>query len=172
MKQHTVLTYVLLLVFQIILCNYLQLSPYLYLSFLPVMILCLPLQVSTLAALFIAFGSALAVDFLADGVAGLNALALVPVALLRKSVIRSVFGAEVISRGENISLKKHGLQKMTVAILLVQSLFLALYVWTDGAGNRSFWFNTVKFGVSLLAGYLVSLALCNLIAEDESGRWK
>ena len=95
MKRYFAPTYIILLVVQIIICNYLHVTPYLYLTILPVMVLCLPLKVSTLAALFIAFGSGLAIDFIADGLPGLNTLALLPVALLRRPTIVRLFNSSL-----------------------------------------------------------------------------
>ena len=171
MKRNFVLTFIILLVLQVMICNYLHVTPYLYLCVLPVMVLCIPLKVSTLAVLFIAFGSGLAVDFIADGLPGLNTLALLPVALLRRPIIRGVFGEELISRSEDISAEKHGIQKIIIAFSIVQSIFMLLYVWVDNAGSRPFWFCAARFGVSTLAGILVSLALTRLLTEGVHDRW-
>ena len=166
-RKNIILSYVLLLILQILLCNYLQLSPYVTLSVLPLLILMLPTRVGALPAMIIAFISALSVDFLAEGVVGINALALVPVALLRQPIIRLVFGDEIYSRQEDISIRRHGLLKMTVALILAQSTFLIIYVWADAAGARSFSFCLVRFILSLLSGVLVSLPLSRTLSLDE-----
>ena len=64
--------YILLLIIQLLLCNYFMLSPYVMLTLLPAMVLSIPLRYATPQVLLIAFVTALAVDFLADGVPGLN----------------------------------------------------------------------------------------------------
>ena len=97
------LVYVLLLLAQLILGNYFTLSPYLMLSVLPVMVLCIPIRVGSVGAMIIAFVSGLIVDLLSEGVLGLNALALVPVAWLRNPVISLVFGGELFARKEDFS---------------------------------------------------------------------
>lgn len=165
-KSYTTLVYILLVVVQILLCNYFHVTPYITLSILPVMILCLPLKISTVAAMFIAFATGLSVDFLAEGLIGINALALVPVAYVRKSLIGFVFGGDLISRGEDFSIRKNGLGEVSMAILLVQSLFLLIYIIADGAGTRPFWFNAARFGASLAAGYLVALLLVDTLVPD------
>ena len=171
MKRYFAPTYIILLVVQIIICNYLHVTPYLYLTILPVMVLCLPLKVSTLAALFIAFGSGLAIDFIADGLPGLNTLALLPVALLRRPIIRGIFGEELISRGEDISAEKYGMTKTFIAFSIVQVIFMLLYVWVDNAGSRPLWFCAARFGVSTLAGILLSIVLTRLLTEGVHDRW-
>ncbi|MBQ2550104.1 MAG: hypothetical protein II761_02005 [Bacteroidales bacterium] len=165
-KSYTTLVYILLVVVQILLCNYFHVTPYITLSILPIMILCLPLKISTVAAMIIAFVTGLSVDFLAEGLIGINALALVPVAYVRKSLIGFVFGEDLISRGEDFSIRKNGLGEVSMAILLVQSLFLIIYIAADGAGTRPFWFNAARFGASLAAGYLVALLLVDTLVPD------
>ena len=56
--------YFLLLVLQIILCNYSNLGPYITLSMLPAMVLCMPLSVSTPLCLLITFISGLSGDWI------------------------------------------------------------------------------------------------------------
>ena len=141
-------------------------TPYITLSILPIMILCLPLKISTVAAMIIAFVTGLSVDFLAEGLIGINALALVPVAYVRKSLIGFVFGQDLVSSGEDFSISKNGLGEVSMAILLVPSLFLIIYIAADGAGTRPFWFNAARFGASLAAGYLVALLLVDTLVPD------
>ena len=167
MREHSYpLTFILLVMVQILICNYLNLTPYLTLSILPMAILFLPIGCSGSAAMLIAFICGLAVDFLCDGVPGLQALSLVPVAYARTGIIRLVFGSEVFARKENISVAKHGLGKTALALALAQALFLAAYIIADGAGTRPFWFNSLKWLLSILLGVAVSLAITPLTAPD------
>ena len=165
-RNHYFLTYFLLLILQILVCNYLNLSPYLMLSILPVLILCVPLRLPTFWTLLLAFITGGAVDLLSEGLLGLNALALVPVAFVRKEVIRLIFGGELFARKEDFSVRKNGFGKVALAIFLVQALFLAVYIWADGAGTRPFAFNAIRFGVSLAAGWVLSLLVIDVLAPD------
>ena len=160
------LVYVLLAVVQMLICNYFNLSAYLMLSILPVLVLCIPLRVPTVGAMVIAFLTGFLVDLLSEGVLGLNVLALVPVAFVRKEVIRLIFGGELFARKEDFSVRKNGFGKVALAIFLVQALFLAVYIWADGAGTRPFSFNAIRFGVSLAAGWAVSLLIIDILAPD------
>ena len=90
--------FLLLVAVQMLICNYLNLSPYLSLSILPVLILCVPLRLPTFWTMLLAFATGSAVDLLSEGLLGLNALALVPVAFVRKEVIRLIFGDELFAR--------------------------------------------------------------------------
>ncbi len=149
--------YMLLLIIQLLLCNYFMMSPYMMLTLLPAMVLSIPLRYTTPQVLLIAFGTALAVDFLADGVPGLNVVALLPVAFARKTFIRWVFGTGLFARGEDFSIHKNGLGKVSLVILLSLTLFLILYIWVDGSGMRPGWFFFARFFASLPASYLLSL---------------
>ena len=160
------LVYLLLAAAQMLLCNYVHLSAYLFVSILPVMVLCISTRVPTWVTMVIAFLTGLAVDILSEGLIGLNVLALVPVAFVRKEVIRLIFGDELFARKEDFSMRKNGFGKVALAIFLVQALFLGIYIWADGAGTRPLAFNAIRFGVSLAAGWIVSLLIVDILAPD------
>lgn len=166
------ITYFLLVIVQILTYNYLHVTHYLLLSILPVLVLLVPIRFNTIGCLFIAFVTGLAADLFGDGVIGLNILALLPVALARRSIIRLIFGGEVFARKEDISIIRHGADKMLLSVLMVQSIFLILYVWADAAGTRPFWFNAARFGTSLLAGTVVSLFVARILAPERDTRWR
>lgn len=169
MKQYNFfLTYALLVIIQMVICNYFHLSSYVFLSILPVMVLCIPIRISTPAALLIAFATGFLVDLLSEGLLGINTLSIVPVAFLRKVIIQLVFGEEVFARNEDFSIKKSGLGKVTIALLIAQGLFLLIYILADGAGTRPFSFNLLRFVLSLVAGYAVSILLVDTLAPDTS----
>ena len=95
--QNFGLLYFLLVIGQIILCNFTNLGPYITLSLLPAMILCVPLTVSTPMCMLLAFATGLSVDWLSEGLIGINAASLIPVALMRKPLIRFFLGEDIIN---------------------------------------------------------------------------
>ena len=165
-KSGFFLLYILLMVVQMLICNYFNLSPYVMLSILPVMVLCIPLRIPTWVTMLIAFATGFLVDLFSEGILGLNVLALVPVAFVRKEVIRLIFGGELFARKEDFSIRKNGFGKVLMAIFLVQALFLAVYVWADGTGTRPLSFQAIRFGASLAAGVLGSLLVIDILAPD------
>ena len=167
MNQHFGILYVLLLICQIILCNYSPLGPYIMLSILPAMILCIPLKISTVWCMFIAFGSGLAVDWLSEGLIGINAASLVPVALARKSIVKMFFGEDLITRGDSFSFNKFGTAKVSAALMSAIAIFLLFYVMLDGAGTRPMWFNLAYFGASLVCNWLLALLVTHLLTPDD-----
>ena len=149
------LLYCLLLICQIVLCNFSPLGPYITLSLLPAMIFCIPMSISTAVCMIIAFGSGLAVDWLSEGLIGINAASLVPVALARKSIVRIFFGEDLITRGDSFSVNKYGTAKVSAALMSSIAVFLLFYVILDGAGTRPMWFNLAYFGASLLCNWIL-----------------
>lgn len=160
------LIYVLLVIAQLLLTHFLRVSPYLTLCLLPVLVLCIPIRVGTVGAMLIAFATGFTVDLLSEGILGLNTLALVPIGLLRNWIIRLVFGTEVFAREEDFSVRRNGLGKVLLAILIADAIFLALFVWVDAAGTRPFGFNLLRFLCSLGGSMLVALPALDLLAPD------
>ena len=160
------LIYLCIVAIQVLICNYLNVSYYLTLSLLPVIVIMIPVRYSAIAAMLIAAASGFMVDVLGDGVLGLNMLAITPVALARNGLLRIIFGQEVFAQNEDVTIKKYGIIKFIGFIALAQTLFLIIYILADGAGTRPFWFNALRFGISLVAGILVSLFIADNLAKD------
>ena len=167
MKNRFVLTYVLLVIAQMLLCNYFHFTPYIMLTILPIMVFCIPTRVSVFWTLIIAFVTGLAVDYFAEGIIGLNAAALLPVAILRRTLIEAIFGPEPFEQEENITVKKYGLAKVSLAIFIITAIFLLIYNLADCAGTRPFIFILAKVCLSLLASYILSLLAINLLSYDD-----
>lgn len=162
------ISFILLLIVQICICNFFRLSQFVMLSILPTMILLIPIRRNTVVTMIIAFVSALVTDLLADGMIGLNVAALVPVAFARKGLIRLVFGEEIFARKEDVSIPRQGLWKMSLAIIMAQTLFLAIYIILDGAGTRPAWFGFARYGASLAVGYVLSLFVADILSPERN----
>jgi hypothetical protein len=167
MRNTFTVTYILMVVAQMLLTNYFHFTSLCMVTILPMMVLCIPTKVETVWAMVIAFATGLAVDFFAEGALGLNALSLVPVAFVRKGLINMIFGTEPFEHKENISARKYGFARVSFAVILVTTLFLTIYILADCAGTRPLWFMGSKLGISLLASYLVSATIVNLLSYDD-----
>jgi hypothetical protein len=165
--QHFGILYFLLVIGQIVLCNYSDFGPYIMLSMLPAMVLCIPPSISTISGMFIAFFSGLSVDWLSEGLLGINTAAIVPVALMRKSIIKIFLGEDLISRGDQFSYRKNGFAKVSVAHLVCLIIFLAIYILLDGAGTRPAWFCFAKGGASLACNFILTIIVTNILAPDD-----
>ena len=167
MKQNFFLMYLLIVATQMLICNYFHVSPYITLSILPAAILCLPTRFGAIPAMLIAFFTGLIVDLLVDGVSGMNAAALVPVAFVRSLMYDSIFGKEIRLHGEDISLRKFGLVKFILSLLIVQSIFLGIYIMADGGAARPMIFNLLRFALSLVVCTALSLVIVHLLDPNE-----
>ena len=165
--QNFGILYILLVICQVIMSTYTHLGPYIMLSMLPAMILCIPTGIKTSVCMLMAFGSGLAVDWLSEGLIGLNIAALLPVALLRKGIIRIFLGEDIITRNDSFSIRRNGLGKVSSALLSMTAVFLAAYIFLDGAGTRPFWFCAIKFGVSLICNCPLGLLIIRTLTTDD-----
>jgi len=166
-SQNFGLLYVLLIICQVVMCNYTDLGPYIMLTMLPAMVLCIPTGISTAVCMVIAFASGLIVDWLSEGLLGLNAAALTAVALVRKGLIRIFMGEDIINRNDSFSIRKNGIGKVSLALLTSTTVFLALHIFLDGAGTRPLWFCMARFGVSLLCNWLLGIIVINILTPDD-----
>lgn len=166
-SQHFGILYSLLLIGQIILCNYAALGPYVMLTMLPAMIMCLPTTLRTSTCMLIAFASGLCVDWLSEGILGLNAAAAVPVALLKNGIIKIFLGEDLITRGDKFSFRKNGLTKIIVAMFTAVVIYLGIYVILDGAGTRPASFTLLRLGISTVCCLALSILVSNILSPDD-----
>lgn len=166
-SQNFGLIFVLLLICQLVMCNFAHFGQYVMLSILPAMILCLPTGLGTAASMAVAFACGLTTDWLSDGLLGLNAASLVPAALARKGIVRIFLGEDIIIRSDSFSIRKNGLGKVSLALVSTTAIFLAIYIFLDGAGTRPFWFNLSRFMVSLACNWVLGLIVINILSPDD-----
>jgi len=159
--------YLLFIVVQLILTNYLHLSQFVMLTILPAVIMCLPATFSTTLVMIIAFATGLSVDFFAEGVIGINTVALLPVAALRNTFVGLVVGGDFVERGSDFNFKKNGPAQVTMIVLMPLILFLFVYIAFDGAGMRPFWFNVARFAASLAVDLLLCLMVVKTLNPDD-----
>ena len=161
------IAYILLVIVQMVICNYFQFSPYLVISILPAMVLCIPLTISTNLCMLTALITGLSVDWLAEGLIGINASALIPVAYARKTLVRVFLGEDLISRKDTFSFRKNGIGKILMALLISYALFFAVYIFLDGAGVRPFMFNLTRFVLSILCSLIPGLLVTGSLTKEE-----
>ena len=166
-SQNFGLLYVLLAICQIILCNYTNLGPYIMLSLLPAMILCLPTSIGAIGSMLIAFATGLCTDWLSEGIIGLNAAALIPAAAIRKGIIKAFFGEDMADRNATFTVRKNGLTKVSFSLLTVYAVFLGTYIFLDGAGTRPLWFIFSRLGASLVCNWLLGLLTVSILNPDD-----
>ncbi len=153
--------FAVLVIVQIVLCNFLNLSRFMVLSILPALVLMLPVRLGDAAMMLTAFVLGFLVDFFSTGTLGLTSFALVPAALARNFTIGILFGDELGSREGELSVSRFGLPKFVLSTLILCVIYFALYVWVDAAGTMKFWECFLRF----LLSTAVSLPVCVLTAK-------
>ena len=164
--QNSYILFIILLICQIALCNFAHLGPYIMPSILFAMIMCVPLTVGTVGCMFIALLSGLSVDWLSEGLIGINAASLIPVAFARKTLIRVILGEDMINRMDNFSVKKNGMGKILTLMIAAGIIFFAIYVTLDSAGTRPFWFCVCRFGASLAVSTILAILTVDILSPD------
>lgn len=166
--RYNFVTVCLVVLAQVLLCNYLHISFFLTLSLLPVLVLCLPTRYGTIPTLLFAFATGFAVDFMAEGVLGLNVVALLPVAGLKRTLCTAFFGEELISRNDNFSFKKYGPAKVIMALAVSQAIFLFFYIWEDGGSVVPFSDSLIRWIVSMLCGLAVCVPIADMLTKEDN----
>lgn len=158
-KPANVIFFVLVFLLQLIISNYLNLGPYVFICLVPFMIMNLPLQMRPQAVLLVAFGVGLLLDILSDGVAGLNAAAAVAAAAPRKFFYLTMVNSD---RQDAIGIAVPGtvgVGKYLKYAAAVTAVYLAVYIALDCISFRPFSFILAKFAASTLANLALALVL-------------
>jgi len=163
--------FILLLTVQMLLRTYFNFSQMIMLTILPAMILLTSTKNGTIRTMIIAFVAGFAVDFLTGSALGLSSLALVPVALSRRFIIRLTYGQEIFVRNEEISVRKYGWGKFILSCILSNTIFILIYVWADGAGMRPFLFDFLKVLISLSLSTALSLSVVPILCREDNSKW-
>lgn len=161
------ISFFLLVIVQMILCNYFQFTPLLTLSILPAMILCVPLSIGTPICMIITFATGLSVDLFAEGIIGLNTAAILPVAFGRRTLMSIFLGEDLVARGDRFSFRKNGIEKISAALAISYAVFFIFYIALDGAGIRPFWFNVIRFLFSMLLSMILGMITVSSLTHEE-----
>lgn len=167
-----IIIYLIFIVAQIILNNVFNLSQYIILSFLPAMIVCLPSRSSTGINLLVAFAIGFIVDFFSTGMVGMTAVALLPVAFVRNSLLTFIFGKEYFSRRDDIMSDIQGIRRTIICVEISLLLYLLIYIFIDSAGTRPFSFNLLRYLISFIICSGTSIfILQNFSSKDSKSKW-
>lgn len=147
---------------QILLNNYLYISQYILISLLPAIVASLPLRFNTITSLLMAFVVGLAIDFISLPTLGISSCALLPCMLVRVPVLKLVYGDNILQNDDNSPLNYQSYKENFISILIFCALYMAVYVWLDGAMTRSFAFNSLRWLCSTLCSSLLCF-LCSMI---------
>ncbi len=152
-----IVTFILLILIQFLLNDYINVGQYLMLTVIPLMILSLPQKWSATAVMTAGFALALLADMMSDGVLGLNAAAATLLGLSRNFLFDATIGNENSDLPVPASPQSVGTGKYSVYLLLAVALYLLVYILLDGIGARPFGFFLMRLVCSVAADFCLSL---------------
>ena len=154
-KLSDILYVILIFILQMLICDYVNLGPWLYLSLMPLIVLLIPRQIRIHGTMLIAFGVGLLLDVLSDGVLGLNAASAVLVAAFREVLYKNIINGDRQDRTRTVSVRTAGTLKFIYYLLASVSIFTACYVLLDCIGSRSVGFMAMTFAISTVSSTLI-----------------
>lgn len=159
---------VMLLLIQVILGGYVNIWPVLYIAIFPQLFILLPHSMDKGSMLVSAFILGLGVDFLSDGVLGLNAAALVAMAYFRTPVLKLVLSRANIENNDTIPLTYRYIElpKLFIIAFLCHLVFFIVYVSLDSAVSFTFGYTLLKITLCTAINSIISI-LCNIIVFEK-----
>ena len=157
----------LLIICQILLSEYVNIWPLLYIAIFPQFIILLPPALNRTAHMLIAFALGMAIDIFADGVLGLNAAALVAMAYIRPSFLKITLSKANLDTSDNQPLlpRTVEIQKLAVLNCLMLAVFFFVYILLDSAGSFPFWYTILKIVVCVIVNCVISLICSRVLFE-------
>ena len=150
---------VLVFIVQLIICNYVHISPLVGIYLLPLIIFCLPLNWRPVSVMVISFGLGLLLDLLSGGLLGLNAGAAVFAAALRKFSYRVSVSRDRQDKTIFATPRTVGAVKFYAFLSCGTVLYTAACVALDCITFRSGTFILAKFALSSLVSLAVSFII-------------
>lgn len=157
-----IVTGIIVLVLQLMACEFLNIWPPLYIVVLPLFIMLLPAALSSYILMLLAFALGLVVDALSDGVLGLNATACTSVAFFKNTMLGTVTRYDTQNTVNNIGSKSMSKARFFVLMLMAHSVFFIIYVLLDGTGLGSIPFILFRMLLNVLVNTLIACVLENL----------
>lgn len=164
-KIFRILFLVLLFVLQVIISEYLNLGPFVYICLVPIIILNIPLSTRTWILLLKAFAIGLLLDMFSNGVLGLNSAAAVLLAACRKPIYKFTARRDRQDKTEIPNAGNIGANKYLEYLAACTALYILTYTLIDGAGINPFWLILAKFLASTAVNVLVALLINRAIPE-------
>ena len=158
----------IIIICQILLSEYVNIWPVLYIAIFPLFIILLPANINRSASMLIAFLLGLCIDITADGVIGLNAAALVAMAYCREFVLKLTLSKGNLESAENlpISTRTVEIPKLLTINLLMLAIFFTVYVLLDSAASFPPLYTILKIALCVAVNCIINL-LCNIVLLEK-----
>ena len=145
------------LVIQLLIGEFVNIWPPLYITVIPLFIIILPLSLRRVWLMIIAFAMGLITDVASDGIAGLNAASLTLIAYLKNFLIRRLTKYSSEDLAESIENLGRIPSKIFFLIFVSYFLFFILYIILDGTVTHGYFFHRLLLNV--VVNTLIGFAL-------------
>ncbi len=166
MKRNSwILTYIILIIIQILTDGLLDTG--IFVSLFPVMfiILTLPYKSGTISTLLVGFGLGLLVDFMGNGVIGLNAAALTAVSFCRQGLLQMIAGSYIMDNTERPDLFSLGYIKVIGYSALCSLIHLCVFVFTEHGGFSDILISLGRIGISTILNCALMTVLFSICGQ-------
>lgn len=160
-----IIIYAVVILLQVIINNYVNLGPMIYICLIPLLIIYLPLDQKPYLSLIIAFGLGLIIDIMSDGVLGLNAGAATLIALVYRPLFYPVFQKNNYSKKYIPPIRESGIWRHVLYMLIILAIYFLFYIIFDGLAKSTLLTSLVRYlmniAVNLAIATIVDLTLFN-----------
>ena len=154
-----IIIYAVVILLQVIINNYVNLGPLIYICLIPLLVIYLPLDQKPYLSLIIAFGLGLIIDILSDGVLGLNAGAATLIALVYRPLFYPVFQKNNYSKKYIPPIRESGIWHHVLYLLIIFAIYFLFYIIFDGLAKSTLLTSLVRY----LMNIAVNLAIATII---------
>ncbi len=154
-----IIIYAVVILIQVIMNNYVNLGPMVYICLVPLLVIYLPLDQKNYLTLIIAFGLGLLIDILSDGVLGLNAGAATLVALVYKPLFYPIFQKNNYSKKYILPIRESGLWHHVLYLLIILAIYFMFYIAFDGLAKTTLLVSLIRYLVNILVNLAIALAI-------------
>ena len=157
---HYILLCIVMLLLQTVINNHVYTNPLVFICFIPLLIIQMPLLLRPYVALPAAFTIGLLADILSGGVIGLNAGAAVLATTFRRPLFYLCFSKGTILRDTMPAVKEVGFYNYSLYAFLVILIYFLFYVFFDGFSAAQWKVMAIRLG----ANSLINLVLIMIIS--------
>lgn len=158
-KQHTAALIAMILIFQLVINNFINPGPYLFISLVPFAISLIPRRLHKNVTMAICFGLGLSIDILSRGVIGVNAAAATALAALREPFYKIFINRDRQDVEHNPGIHQSGFSKYLLYISAATLSYMLIYCYAESSGIGDIFFFLIQFLLSSLLSIILSCCL-------------
>lgn len=154
-----------MLVIQLLICNYVNISPFIYIYIIPIIILFLPYKFKSFVIMPIAFVIGLTIDVFGSGIPGMNAAALTAMAALRPFFLSLVINEKNVNKNDSPTPMEIGIWNYLIYTILSFFIFFAIYVLLDNMSFKPLLFNTLRVVIGTVINAILATVI-GIVIQD------